>query len=698
MKVSIIIRTYNRAYIIREAIESALKQTYSNYEIIIVDDGSADKTRDIVATFKDERIRYICHEKNRGVGAACNTGITAATGELVAFLDSDDLWNEDYLARQVDFLTRHPEAGAVFSDVSVVGTPEPIPSLISLMPQFQKLLNPSSRSEEFIISSRDMYLCLLQELPIKPTALIIRREFFAEVGEFNEKWRSGEDWEFLLRLSVATQFGFLGRSLAVQRRTADATHKIWWEQDKAFLLDLFSRAKSSLRNDPEALAAVRQGILSHCNNLAPFYQEKGMRRKAAKVYWRGFKETKDLKVLIRLAAVALPNRLRRSLRGTLQVKSQQIKASQPAGQTGSNTSTNETRLRAAFVPIWHINPYHLALSTALKSSEVAVWNPNSLKDAYNDLTVHAEKIDVLHLHALPYLRLKLGDSGRYVTFLWRLTRILKRNIPVVWTIHEIDNHDSFHPYLEFLGTRFLSRRVDAIIVHGNEAKRLVAERFQISNPALIYVIPHGHYIESYEKNISREAARASLGLSPENLVLLFFGHLRPYKGIPEMVAAFKKIDAPNARLVIAGLPINKAMEDEIGHAVAGDPRIKFQPGRVHEDKVQVYMHACDLVVLPYRRILTSGAAVLAMSFGKACIAPRAGCVTDMMDDTGTIFFDPQQLGDLDRALQEAVASKDKLPAMGAHNLALARRWDWEGIGRQTAAVYRQCIATRQIKG
>ena len=351
------------------------------------------------------------------------------------------------------------------------------------------------------------------------------------------------------------------------------------------------------------------------------------------------------------------------------------------------------RLRTAFIPIWPLNPYHTELRTALSAAKVDVWCPSSLKAAYRGLVSGNEQLDLLHLHALPYFGLKPNSFARYLIFFWRLTRILKRGIPIAWTVHEIDNHDSAHLVTETLFMRFLSRRVDAIIVHGLAAKRLVAEKFRISE-SRIHVVPHGNYLRSYENKISRDSARASLGYNSNHLVLLFFGHLRPYKGILEMVAAFRKIENSAVQLVIAGLPI-ATMEQQIANASIGDIRIKFIPGRIKENDVQMFMNASDVVVLPYKRILTSGAAVLAMSFGKACVAPRAGCVTDMMDETGTIFFDPLKEGDLERALHDAIQAQSKLSDMGAHNLQKARQWDWETIGQQTAAVYRQCIAARK---
>src|SRR6202162_5963963 len=108
MKVSVVIPTYNRAYIIGEALESVLTQSYLDFEIVVVDDGSTDDTPEIIQAFQDERIRYIRLERNLGCSAAYNSGIAAATGELICFLDSDDIWRPDYLERQVAFLNRYP--------------------------------------------------------------------------------------------------------------------------------------------------------------------------------------------------------------------------------------------------------------------------------------------------------------------------------------------------------------------------------------------------------------------------------------------------------------------------------------------------------------------------------------------------------------------------------------------------------------
>jgi len=316
MKVSVVMPTYNRAYIIREALESALGQTYRDFELIVVDDGSSDNTREIVASLPQEKIRYIRHERNRGCSAAYNTGIAAATGELVAFLDSDDLWQPDYLTRQVEFLLRHPEVDAVFTDTEIRGETV-IPSLIGLMKAFPKLLKANRVVDEFILRGRQMYLCLLEEVPIKPTALIVKREMFDRAGAFDEAWPSGTDWDLFLRFSRSARFGYLNRPLVIQRRTSDSTYQKFFEQDKLFLLKVFTEEKARLQNDREALAAINRGISIHTRSLGGHWVYLGRRKDASAIYFQGFKETRKPVLLLRAASVWLPLGLRRVLRRLL---------------------------------------------------------------------------------------------------------------------------------------------------------------------------------------------------------------------------------------------------------------------------------------------------------------------------------------------------------------------------------------------
>ncbi len=108
--VSVVIPAFNAAATIGRAVDLVLAQTYRNYEIIVIDDGSRDATADIVASHYGDRVRLLCLARNQGESAAMNHGIAAAEGELIAFLDADDEWLPDKLAKQVDALNRSPDA------------------------------------------------------------------------------------------------------------------------------------------------------------------------------------------------------------------------------------------------------------------------------------------------------------------------------------------------------------------------------------------------------------------------------------------------------------------------------------------------------------------------------------------------------------------------------------------------------------
>jgi beta-1,4-mannosyltransferase len=352
-------------------------------------------------------------------------------------------------------------------------------------------------------------------------------------------------------------------------------------------------------------------------------------------------------------------------------------------------------MRVAFVPVWHDNPYHAELEKALSSLGIHVLRPQSLKSFCRDYNAGVAHADVVHIHALPRFSWSRVSFVRYVLFYLRLSHLQKTGVRLVWTVHNLQDHEARQRWIEnFLG-RSVSRRVDRMIVHGNAVKQILESHWGSQTSERIHVIPHGHYIHSYRNSVNREAARAYFGFDASNLVFLFLGQIRPYKGVVQMVNAFKACADRNARLIIAGRPINEAITKEIALAIHGDLRIKFLPGHVADDDVQVHLNACDVYVLPYQRVLTSGAAVLAMSFGKPCIAPRAGCVTDMLSEEGALFFDPSISGDLERAMRQTVACREKLPEMGLHNLHRAAGWGWKGIGRETAAVYEQCLGARR---
>jgi glycosyltransferase involved in cell wall biosynthesis len=317
MRVSVVMPTYNRGYIVAEALKSVLSQTYQEFEILVIDDGSTDDTAEIVEGLSDSRIRYIRLEKNVGVAAATNKGLREANGEFISFLDSDDLWKPNKLEWNVTYLDSHPEIQAVFSDLEKFDGDTYCSSFMRTTPFFSKLLATESYPEGIALPQRFMYLCLLQEVPVKTPTVTIRREAVQQTGEFNEASPSGQDWEFFLRLSRFACFGYIDRPLAVVRVLGDATHRVNAERDKLFLLEVLRQETGHLEADPEALAAARRGIADLTKHLAWHYLAANRRAPAQAALFRGFLKTGDLGLLLGAAALCLPDRTRKRINSSL---------------------------------------------------------------------------------------------------------------------------------------------------------------------------------------------------------------------------------------------------------------------------------------------------------------------------------------------------------------------------------------------
>jgi len=280
----------------------------------VIDDGSTDDTAQVAKSFSDSRIRYIRLKKNGGVAAATNKGLREASGEFISFLDSDDLWKPNKLECNVTYLDSHPEIQAVFSDLEKFDGDTYCSSFMRTTPFFSKLLTAASYPEGIALPQRFMYLCLLQEVPVKPSTLTVRRKAVQRTGEFNEVSPSGQDWEFFLRLSRFACFGYIDRPLVLLRVLGDATHRVNAERDKLFLLEVLRQEAAHLEADPEALAAARRGIADLTKHLAWHYLATNRRADAFKALFQGFCGTREMGLLLRAMAIWMPDSMQGRVR------------------------------------------------------------------------------------------------------------------------------------------------------------------------------------------------------------------------------------------------------------------------------------------------------------------------------------------------------------------------------------------------
>ena len=196
--VSVIIPTYNRCWILKEAIDSVLSQKFTDFEVILVDDGSTDDTSALLSTYGSQ-ITTIC-QKNKGVSAARNVGISIAKGEYIAFLDSDDMWLTEKLSCQHNFFQSHPEAVICQTD--------------EIWIRNGVRVNPKNRHKKpsGMVFEPSLQLCL-----VSPSAVMIKKNLFDVVGLFNESFPACEDYDLWLRIGLYYPIYLIDRQLVVKR-------------------------------------------------------------------------------------------------------------------------------------------------------------------------------------------------------------------------------------------------------------------------------------------------------------------------------------------------------------------------------------------------------------------------------------------------------------------------------------------------
>lgn len=343
------------------------------------------------------------------------------------------------------------------------------------------------------------------------------------------------------------------------------------------------------------------------------------------------------------------------------------------------------RVKVLFLPYLAANPYQSMLARELSERNVEVTPGSSLKKV--PLWGRGSP-DAIHLHWLPVLDTSLKSRVKLWFFCVKLRLLRLLGTKVVWTVHNLKSHEGKAKNMELALAKGVAKASTGMIVHSPIAEQIVRREFSMQDAKKITCIPHGNYIGVYPNTLSKEAARSRLGIPQDSLVLLFLGLIRPYKGVNDLVDQFRRLEAPNVRLIIAGKPISSEALTELEQRIGNDQGIQLIPGYVQDADLQLYFNCSDAVVYPYREVLTSGAVVLGMSFAKACVAPRIGCIPDYLDDQGAFLYEEGGGQALYQSLLSVLERRDQLAGMGEHNLSKAKLWDWSSISIRTSELYR----------
>lgn len=201
-KLSIIIPTYNRAQYLREAIDSVLSQTYRDFEIIVVDDGSTDNTKEVAKKWELlDKVKYF-YQENKGPAAARNRGIKEAMGDYIAFLDADDLWLPEKLEKQVEYLKERPDVSLVASEFEII---DEVGHSNGYSQRRKKI-----PVDGFILKYIFQHYLLL-------STIMVKKDTFKTVGLFNEELINAEDTDILLRIAKHFKIGLLDEYLVKHR-------------------------------------------------------------------------------------------------------------------------------------------------------------------------------------------------------------------------------------------------------------------------------------------------------------------------------------------------------------------------------------------------------------------------------------------------------------------------------------------------
>lgn len=286
--ISVIIPSYNCVMFITQAIESVLNQTYTDYEIIVVDDGSTDDTKSVLASINDDRL-VVTEQSNQGASAARNHGLELSRGELVAFLDADDIWFSQKLEKQVEVFEKYPDIIAVFSNFHITSVNNAILSVDGIKQDYAIFKDEHKKIDDLFnftennVYKGDVINSLFLGNFIKTSSFVVKRSALEKTGFFDPGLITQEDYDLWLRLSLLGEFAYideplLNRSKRPGQLTSDS-NKLRIAEDVVTVVEKFSKSDRLNLSKNVIEARLRKKYRDLCLN----YLANGQKKKARKV-------------------------------------------------------------------------------------------------------------------------------------------------------------------------------------------------------------------------------------------------------------------------------------------------------------------------------------------------------------------------------------------------------------------------------
>jgi len=288
-----------------------------------------------------------------------------------------------------------------------------------------------------------------------------------------------------------------------------------------------------------------------------------------------------------------------------------------------------------------LNPYNFIIYKQIEQEGYRIndFRFGSMRDLLN--LVISRDARILHIHwpisNLLATNYWLAGVTRIVRFYLLLKVLHYLGKKVFWTVHNIEEHEDRFRGLQVLMSKILFSNVHGFISM-NKAGLNIIERncaLQKNKARKISLIHHPHYKGYYANRVSREEARAHLGIPANAFVFLFVGQIRKYKNVAGLIAAYRNLGAANTCLVIAGRISDEAEQAHLAKMAEGRPDIMLIDSFINEEEVQYYFNASSLIVNPYSKIFNSGSVFLNLSFSRPTLAPDMYGISDLKEVVGS---------------------------------------------------------------
>lgn len=334
------------------------------------------------------------------------------------------------------------------------------------------------------------------------------------------------------------------------------------------------------------------------------------------------------------------------------------------------------------------NPYNYLLYSRMEEAEDYSVDEFSLQKAL------LERYDILHFHwpDVMLFESNIRSVCTVIAFLL-LVRLMKwRGTKFFWTMHDLRSHrfplksDTQQAIEQWYMDRYVEL-LDGVIALSKksliEAKKIYPNLAKKQS----YVIPHGHYKDIYSGRVAKSEARSKLGIDENETVVTFFGKIRPYKNVPQLIRVFSELNRNDCTLLIAGNPTDEKIEQEITSLVEdSEKKIRTMLRFIADDEIVDIFSASDLVVIPYKNILNSGSVLLSLSFDVPVLVPHLGSMIELNQQFGEAWVKTYR-GELSADLLEARLKQ--LAEEEHHKCEKIDNFGWDQIAQKTLQAYQK---------